>query len=100
MHRSHVYDYFGAFSGGIAPGHEQFTLEDPHLKDVTLMIGSAEEDIAYNEREIGVPPTIRALEAKGLPYIPYFVTGSHDWFCWPQMFQHFAEAVLWKKENL
>ena len=60
----------------LPPGHEQFTLEDPHLKDVTLMIGSAEEDIAYNEREIGVPPTIRALDAKGLPYIPYFVTGS------------------------
>ncbi len=95
MHRSHSYDYFGAFSGGLAGG-EHFTLEDPHLKDVTLMIGSAEEDIAYNERDIGVPPTIRALEAKGLPYIPYFVTGSHDWFCWPQMFEHFAESVLWK----
>ncbi len=95
MHRASCYQYFGAFSGGIAGG-EHFTLEDPHLQDVTLMIGSAEEDIAYNEREIGVPPTIRALQKKGLPYIPYFVTGSHDWFCWPQMFAHFAEAVLWK----
>ena len=97
MHRSCCYDYFGAFSGGLAGG-EHFTLEDPHLKDVTLMIGSAEEDIAYNQRDIGVPTTIRALEAKGLPFIPYFVTGSHDWFCWPQMFAHFAEAVLWKKD--
>ena len=95
MHRSAVYDYFGAFSGGLAGG-EHFTLDDPHLKDVTLMIGSAEEDIAYNEREIGVPPTIRALKAAGLPYIPYFVTGSHDWFCWPEMFEYFAENVLWK----
>ena len=60
------------------------------------MIGSAEEDIAYNEREIGVPPTIRALKAKDIPYIPYFTTGSHDWFCWPQMFAYFAEHVLWK----
>lgn len=98
MHRSHCYDYFGAFSGGLAGG-EHFTLDDPHLQDVTLMIGSAEEDIAYNQREIGVPTTIRALKAKGLPFIPYFVTGSHDWFCWPQMFQHFAEAVLWKKNG-
>ena len=96
MHRAAVYDYFGAFSGGLAGG-EHFTLEDPHLADVVLMIGSAEEDIAYNEREIGVPPTIRALQAKGLPYIPYFVTGSHDWFCWPEMFAYFAEHVLWKK---
>ena len=95
MHRAEKYQYFGAFSGGIAGG-EYFSLEDPRLQEVTLMIGTAEEDIAYNEREIGVPPTIRALEAKGLPYIPYFVTGSHDWFCWPQMFEHFAEAVLWK----
>lgn len=95
MHRSHVYDYYGAFSGGLAGG-EHFTLSDPHLKDVTLMIGTAEEDIAYNEREIGVPPTIRALKAKGLPYIPYFTTGSHDWFCWQKMFTHFAKKVLWK----
>lgn len=97
MHRAAVYDYFGAFSGGIAGG-EHFTLEDPHLKDVTLMIGSAEEDIAYNERDIGVPPTIRALKAKGLPHVPYFTTGSHDWFCWPQMYAYFAEHVLWSKE--
>lgn len=96
MHSSRCYDYFGTFSGGLAGG-EYFTLEDPHLRDVTLLIGSAEEDIAYNEREIGVPPTMRALEAKQLPFIPYFVTGSHDWFCWQQMFAYFAEEVLWKK---
>ena len=95
MHRSACYDYFGAFSGGLAGG-EHFTLEDPHLKDVTLMIGSAEEDIAYNQREIGIPTTIRALKAKGLPFTPYFVTGSHDWFCWPAMFHHFASEILWK----
>ena len=40
--------------------------------------------------------TIRALKEKGLPYIPYFVPGSHDWYCWPEMFTHFAKAVLWK----
>ena len=97
MHRAEVYDYFGAFSGGLAGG-EHFTLDDPHLKDVTLMIGSAEEDIAYNEREIGVPPTIRALTAKGIPFTPYFTTSGHDWFCWPQMYAHFAENVLWSKQ--
>lgn len=95
-HRSMKYDYFGAFSGGIAPGNEHFDISDPHLKDVTLMIGSAEEDIAYNFRDIGVPPTITALKEAGLPYTPYFVTGSHDWFCWPEMFEYFAEHILWK----
>ncbi len=95
MHRSRNYDYFGAFSGGLAGG-PHFTLDDPHLRDVKLMIGTAEEDIAYNQREIGVPPTIRALKAKGLPYTPWFVTGSHDWFCWPEMFRHFAAEILWK----
>ena len=95
MHHPERFSYFGAFSGGFCGG-EGFTLENPHLQDVTLLIGSAEEDIAYNEREIGVPPTIRALEEKGLPYIPYFVPGSHDWYCWPQMFTYFASEVLWK----
>ena len=95
MHHPERFSYFGAMSGGFCGG-EGFTLENPHLKDVTLLIGSAEEDIAYNEREIGVPSTIRALKEKGLPYIPYFVPGSHDWFCWPAMFTYFASEVLWK----
>ena len=66
------------------------------LEVVSLLIGCAEEDIAYNERDIGVPPTIRQLKAKGVPHETYFTTGSHDWFCWPQMFAYFAENTLWK----
>lgn len=95
-HRTHVYNYYGCFSGGIAPGHEAFDISDPHLKEVTMMIGSAEEDIAYNTREIGVPTTIAALKEAGIPHTTYFVTGSHDWFCWPAMFEYFAENILWK----
>lgn len=95
MHHPERFQYFGCFSAGYAGG-EGFTLDNPHLKDVTLMIGCAEEDISYNERDIGTPPTIRALKAKGLPYTPYFVPGSHDWFCWPEMFRHFAQEILWK----
>ena len=98
MHHSENFRYFGAFSGGIAGG-EHFSLKDPNLMNVKLMIGCGEEDIAYNEREIGIPPTIRALKENGIPYIPYFVTGSHDWFCWPKMFTYFAENVLWKPND-
>lgn len=94
MHHPERFAYFGAFSGGFCGG-EGFTLDNPKLKEVTLLIGSAEEDIAYNERNIGVPPTIRALKAANIPYIPYFVPGSHDWFCWPAMFTYFAQNVLW-----
>ena len=95
MHHTECWQYYGAFSGGIAAG-ENFSLENPHLFDVSLLIGCAEEDIAYNERDIGVPPTIRQLKAKGVPHETYFTTGSHDWFCWPQMFAYFAENTLWK----
>ena len=95
MHHNTQFHYFGAFSGGIAGG-EHFSLEDPALKDRVLLIGCGEKDIAWNFREIGVPPTIEQLKAKGLPYIPYFVPGGHDWYCWPQMFTEFAANVLWK----
>lgn len=95
-HRSCKYEYFGAFSGGIAPGHKAFDISDPHIREVKLMIGCAEEDIAYNQREIGIPTTIKALKEAGIEYMPYFVTGSHDWFCWPAMFEYFAEHILWK----
>ena len=95
MHANTKFLYFGAFSGGIAGG-EHFSLEDPALFTKKLMIGCAEEDIAWNFREIGVPPTIEALKAKGLPFTPYFTPGSHDWYCWPQMFTEFAKNMLWK----
>lgn len=91
-----MYDYYGAFSGGMAPGYEGFNLDNPHTREVTLLIGSAEEDIAYNTQNIGVPTTIAALEEAGVPFESYFVTGSHDWFCWPEMFEYFAENTLWK----
>ena len=84
MHRNTAFRYFGAFSGGIAGG-KHFSLEDKALADRVLMIGCGEKDIAWNQREIGVPPTIEALKAKGLPFIPYFVPGGHDWYCWPQI---------------
>lgn len=95
MHRTENYDYFGAFSGGLASG-EHFTLENPRLKDVTLMIGSGEEDFAYNPMEIGVPTTIEALKQAGLPFTSYFVPGSHDFFTWAQLFEHFAAEILWR----
>ncbi len=95
MHANAAFRYYGAFSGGIAGG-KYFSLEDPNLKDLTLLIGCGEKDIAWNFREIGVPPTIGKLKEKGLPFIPYFVPGTHDWYCWPQMFAEFAERVLWK----
>ena len=97
MHANAQFHYFGAFSGGIAGG-EHFSLENPALKDRVLLIGCGEKDIAWNFREIGVPPTIEALKAKGLPFIPYFVPGGHDWYCWPQMFTEFCEHVLWKQD--
>ena len=95
-HHSDEYDYFGAFSGGCAPGSESYSVEDPHIKEVSLLIGCAEEDIAYNQNDNGVPTTIAALEEEGVPFEAYFVTGSHDWFCWPEMFEYFAENTLWK----
>ena len=95
-HYSERYDYFGAFSGGLAPGNEYFSLDDDHIREVKLLIGSAEEDIAYNYQDIGVPTTIEALKEAEVPFEPYFVTGSHDWFCWPDMFAYFAENFLWQ----
>ena len=95
-HFSERYDYFGAFSGGVAPGNAAFSLDDPHIREVKLLIGSAEEDMAYNFQDIGVPTTIDALKEAEVPFEPYFVTGSHDWFCWPAMFEYFAANFLWQ----
>ena len=73
-----------------------FTLENPRLKDVKLLIGAGEEDFAYNDHPIGIPATMRALKEKGLPFVSYFVPGSHDWYTWGELFRYFAQTVLWK----
>lgn len=95
MNHNKAFKYFGAFSGGFAGG-EGFTLDDPALFEKQLFIGCGEEDIAWNEREIGIPPTLRALKAKGVPFTEFFTPGGHDWYCWPQMFSEFAKNILWK----
>ena len=95
MHHPELFHYFGAFSGGLAGG-EGFTLENPHLKEVRLLIGAGEEDFAYNDHPIGIPATMRALREKELPFVSYFVPGSHDWYTWGELFRYFAETVLWK----
>ena len=92
-----LFGTYGCFSGGLAGG-PFFKLNDPYQKESRLLIGCAEDDIAYNEWEIGVPPTIRKLKEAGLPCETYFTTASHDWFCWPEMFAYFMEHT-WKPER-
>lgn len=96
MHHNKGIQYFGAFSGGMAEGNENFSLEDPALAEKTLFIGCGEEDIAWNFRDIGIPTTIQSLRKKGLPFTEYFTTGGHDNNCWCQMFAEFARSILWK----
>lgn len=93
MHYPERYHNYGVFSGGLAGGLD-FTLENPLLKDCRLVIGCAEQDIAYNDSEIGIPSTIKKLKENQLPFDSYFVTGSHDWYCWTQMFEYFVQKIL------
>lgn len=92
------FGYFGGFSGALAGG-EGFDLSSPDLEKTVLMIGSGEEDMAYNTTEIGVPTFIKELEKRNIKYIAHFVPGAHDWFAWPQLFTHFAENVLWSEDT-
>ena len=96
MHYSKCWQYYGGFSAGCAEGNPRFTVADPHLKEVSLLIGCSEEDFLYDRELVGVAPTGASLKKYGIPPETYFTTGSHDWFCWPQMFAYFAENTLWK----
>lgn len=96
MHHTKEFDYFGIFSGSLAPGHPNYNLSDPHLHNVKMLIGCGEEDYAYNESNVGIPTAIQALKENNIPFQSYFTTGAHDWFCWPQMFEQFATNVIWK----
>ena len=59
--------------------------------------GFLELEEELNElKNVRRPEVIKALKEAGIEYVPYFVTGSHDWFCWPAMFEYFAEHILWK----
>lgn len=98
MHHADKFGYFGAFSGGLAGG-KYFDLSSPNLNKTVLMVGSGEEDIAYNTTDIGVPTFEKALNAKKIKYVAHFVPGAHDWFTWPQLFTYFADNVLWSKDK-
>lgn len=94
MHHARLFGYFGVFSGAVAGG-PHFTLANPDLANTTLMVGCGEEDMAYNDTDIGLIKFQNELRAAGIRYAPYFVTGAHDWFAWPRLFTYFAESILW-----
>lgn len=96
MNATSSFDYFGAFSGGYKKG-DGFDLSSEELKDVKLMIGCGEEDFAYKHEVIDVPTYMTELDKAGIAYTPYFVTGAHDMFTWPQMFAYFADNIVWSK---
>lgn len=90
------FGYFGAFSGGNA-NPDVLDLDNDGVRSAVFMLGSGEEDMAYNESDIGTPVYMRALDDAGISYDSYFVTGAHDWQAWPRMFTYFADEVLWTK---
>lgn len=98
MNATSAFDYFGAFSGGFKKG-DGFDLSGEKLKGVKLMIGCGEEDFAYNHEVINVTKYMSELDNAGLMYTPYFVTGAHDMFTWPQMFTYFADNIVWSEQT-
>lgn len=91
-----LFNYYGAFSGSVTPAMSSYNPENPLIHDVHLFIGSAEEDYAYSGKQFAVKDAMEALDSLGIEYQSYFVTGSHDWFCWPAMFEYYVANALWK----
>ncbi len=96
MHAASEFAYFGNFSGAIAGG-DNFDLSSTDLKNAVLMVGAGEEDMAYNQTDIGTAKFEQKLSENNIEHISYYVPGAHDWFTWPRLFTYFAENVLWTK---
>lgn len=98
MHAAAKFGYFGNFSGSLAGG-DLFDLSSQDLKKTVLMVGSGEEDMAYNTTEIGTATFEQKLKENNIDHISYYVTGAHDWFTWPELYTYFAQEVLWHKAS-
>ncbi len=91
-----TYGYYGAFSGAVTPMMTSYNPDNPLIHDVKLFMGAGEEDYAYDGMAFSVKPAMEALDAQGVTYQTYFLTGAHDWFNWPEIFEYYAANVLWK----
>lgn len=91
-----LFGYYGAFSCAVTPAMSSYNPENPRIHDVKLFIGAGEEDYGYDGMEFSVKPAMEALDSLGVTYQTYFLTGAHDWFNWPEIFEYYAANVLWK----
>ena len=91
-----LFGYYGAFSGAITPAMSSYNPDNPAIHNVKLFIGAGEEDYAYDGKEFAVKTAMEALDELGVKYDSYFLTGAHDWFNWPEIFEYYVANVLWK----
>lgn len=91
-----LFGWYGAFSGSVTHHMTSYNPENEAIKNVKLFIGAGEEDYAYNDKEFAVKFAMEDLDALGVSYESYFLTGAHDWFNWPEIFEYYAANVLWK----
>lgn len=91
-----LFGYYGAFSGAVTPAMTSYNPDNPLIHDVKLMVGAGEEDYAYDGMEFSVKTAMEALDSLGITYQTYFLTGAHDWFNWPEIFEYYVANVLWK----
>ena len=93
-----LFDYYGAFSGAITPSMSSYNPDNPliHNENLKLFLGAGEEDYAYDDREFAVKDAMEALDSLKISYTTYFLTGAHDWFNWPEIFEYYVGNVPWK----
>lgn len=99
------FGYYGILSG--FNGAEFPELEDySAYKKTNLFVGAGWGDFAVDSKESDKPDTFtvktfaKKLDAAEIEYNNgegvMVVPGSHDWFVWPRLLQHYIENVLWK----
>lgn len=89
-----VFDYYGIMSAGLPPAYSVLTPEQADaLHGKTVFVGGGWQDSihaeGFGERHNGPAREISTLVAAGVPVMPNFVPGGHQWFVWRVLLKDF-----------
>lgn len=99
-----TFKYYGMMSAGLPPEYEKLTAaQAAALKGKSIFIGAAWQDPialgwALGQYKVHTGPflEVKTLTEAGIPVVPDFIDGGHNWNVWRQLFADFLTHVAFK----
>lgn len=102
LYNPETFGYYGMMSAGFPPANDVLTpAQAAALKGKGIYVGAGWQDVIFADgftvggvqRHTGPQREVGVLVAAGLPVVPDFVNGGHNWYVWRILLKDFVTRV-------